>query len=120
MPICLLEVNTSTTHILSPFQYEIYNTSVLKFAYGDEIKLTCKPGYKASEPTVKMLCKPDHNGTWSRKLPSICRGTCIYWALMIYILAKYITAKIHVFIAPAAYSFLMFYCSQKFFVRILL
>lgn len=84
VPICLLEVDTSTTRIVSSFQYEIYNTSFLKFAYGDEITLTCKRGYKALDPTVNMTCNPEHNGTWSRKLPSTCRGTCtcIYWALI--------------------------------------
>ncbi|XP_052717511.1 uncharacterized protein LOC128189792 [Crassostrea angulata] len=73
VPICLLEVNTSTTHIDSSFQYENYNNSVLKFAYGDEITLTCKLGYKPLDPTVKMTCNPEHNGTWSRTLTFICR-----------------------------------------------
>ncbi|XP_065933987.1 uncharacterized protein [Magallana gigas] len=76
VPICLLEVNTSTTHIDSSFQYESYNNSFLEFAYGDEITLTCKRGYKVLDPTVKMMCNPEHNGTWSRTFTSICRVHC--------------------------------------------
>lgn len=115
MPICLLEVNTSTTRIDSSFQYEIYNNSVLKFAYGDEITLTCKRGYKALDPTVNMTCNPEHNGTWSRTLPSICRGTCIYW-YSLHTLAKYDRKRSDFY----SLSCLNFHCSQKLFVRILL
>ncbi|XP_065933984.1 uncharacterized protein [Magallana gigas] len=93
--ICLLEVNTSTTHIDSSFQYESYNNSVLEFANGDEITLTCKRGYKVLDSSVKMMCNPEHNGTWSRTFTSICRASVVY-------------------------SFLIFHCSQKLFVRILL
>lgn len=73
MPVCLLEVNTTTTSLVASFRYDKINDSVLKFAVGDEITMHCNYGYKAVHPNFTMVCKDENNGSWSHD-PIECHG----------------------------------------------
>lgn len=73
VPVCLLEVNTTTTSLVASFRYDKINDSVLKFAVGDEIAMHCNYGYKAVHPNFTMVCKDENNGSWSHD-PIECHG----------------------------------------------
>lgn len=73
VPVCLLEVNTTTTILVASFRYDRINDSVLKFVVGDKIIMHCNYGYKALHQNLTMVCKDENNGSWSHD-PIECDG----------------------------------------------
>ena len=69
--MCGIEEDVIATYEISSLNKYIHNNWLFKV--GDEITMACKSGYHTLEENVKLVCKAENNGSWSRNPPQ-CEG----------------------------------------------
>ena len=71
VPMCGIEEDVIAMYEISSLNSYISNNWLFKV--GSEITMSCKSGYRTSEENVKLVCKAENNGNWSRNPPE-CEG----------------------------------------------